>query len=240
LSADERFLIGKNILDLLERNEIQIALNETDLAKKIASNGWDGSLFRGECADDRCVADYMFIVESNFGVNKANYFVYRNIEQTVEIQTNGIRRVVKINYENTAKTNGWPGGDYKNYMRIYLPVNAEVEKVEGIDLGEQLRINKRYGKQEVGFLMTVEVNSKKTVELVYFIRAKIDSYEKFSYLNYIQKQSGFGDTNLVTLVSYPNNWQPLQVEPMATMVGGNLLFNQKLDRDLKMGLEIGK
>ncbi len=240
LSADERFLIGKSILDLLERNEIQLALNDADLSKKIAENGWDGSLFRGECKGGRCVADYMFIVESNFGVNKANYFIYRNIEQTVEIQNDRVRRVVKINYENTARTNGWPGGDYKNYMRIYLPVNAEVEKVDGVDLGEQININKRYGKQEVGFLTTVAINTKKTVELVYFIRAKIDSYDKFSYLNYIQKQSGFGDTNLVTLVSYPNNWQPLQVEPMATMMGGNLLFNQKLDRDLKMGVEIGK
>lgn len=240
ISSDKKFLIVKELVDLLERNEVQVALNDNEMARKMSNNGWDGSVFKGQCADDRCVADYMYIVESNFGVNKANYFIYRNIEQTVAIENEGIRRVVKINYENTAKTSGWPGGDYKNYIRIYLPLGALVEKVEGVEKGEQIKIIQKHGKQEVGFLTKVEINSKKTVELHYFIKANIASFDKFSYLNYVQRQSGFGDTNLVSLVSYPNNWQPLQVEPMATMVGGNLLFNQKLDRDLRIGVEIGK
>ena len=211
-----------------------------NIAQKIANNGWDGSFFTGQCETDRCVADYMYIVESNFGVNKANYFIYRDIEQTVAIENNGVRREVKINYKNTAKTTGWPGGDYKNYLRIYLPVEAEVERVSGEDKGEQIRIEKKYGKQEVGFLTTIPINEKKTIEFEYFIKANISLFDKFSYLNYTQRQSGFGETKLVTLVSYPNDWQPLQVEPVATMMGGNLLFNQELDRDLRIGVEIGK
>ena len=104
---------------------------------------------------------------------------------------------------------------------------------------EELIIKETEGKKEIGFLVTVPVMSKKTVEIRYSSEINLIG-DKFSYLNYIQKQSGFGDTGLVTLVSFPNDWQPLQVEPQASMVGGKLLFNQKLDKDIKMGVELGK
>jgi len=63
---------------------------------------------------------------------------------------------------------------------------------------------------------------------------------KFSYINYIQRQPGSGETGLVNLVSFPEGWQPTQVQPAASLVGGKLLFNQKLDRDIKMGVELEK
>jgi hypothetical protein len=92
----------------------------------------------------------------------------------------------------------------------------------------------------VGFLVTVPIMSKKIVEVKYSSENNLTNKNKFSYLNYVQKQSGFGDTGFVTLVSFPSDWQPLQVQPQASMVGGKLLFNQKLDKDIKMGVELGK
>jgi hypothetical protein len=105
----------KALLDQLTNNEIRLALNNQSSAKIVADLGWDGAIYRGKCAQERCFADYLYLVEANLGVNKANYFLYRNIEQTVEINTQSIARNVKINYENTAKNNSWPGGDYVNY-----------------------------------------------------------------------------------------------------------------------------
>jgi hypothetical protein len=59
-------------------------------------------------------------------------------------------------------------------------------------------------------------------------------------LGYIQKQPGLGDTGLVAIVHYPNGWVPTQVEPSANIVGGKALFNTKLSKDFKMGVEIGR
>jgi len=254
LKPEKRLEMVRVMFEVMEKNEMQISLNNAKSAAVIAEAGWDGAIWEGKCSSAsseqaaRCVADYVYMVESNFGVNKANYFVTRNVEHKVEISERVIGRVIKINYENTAKNTSWPGGDYKNYMRIYLPSNVNLAEISVTDeggvkkvySGNELKVREVGGKKEIGFLVTVPILSKRVVELRYSSSVDLTQGEKFSYLNYIQKQSGIGDVVWVSLVSVPKNWQVLQVEPVATVVGGNLLFNQKVDRDVKMGVEIGR
>ena len=130
-----------------------------------------------------------------------------------------------------------------------MPTNVNLSQISLVDgsnsnlkkvyINDELRIREIDGKKEVGLLVLVPVGSKKTLEIRYSSENKMTD-KNFSYLNYIQKQSGFGDTGLVTLVSFPADWQPLNVQPQASMVGGKLLFNQKLEKDIKMGVELGK
>lgn len=248
LKGEKQWLLVAGMTDLLERNELWMVMNDKKVAEAIASLGWDGAIYEGKCALERCLADYLYIVEANLGVNKANYFVRRNVEQTTEITESQINRVVKINYENTAKNDKWPGGMYKNYIRVYLPKESTVNEVS-IQQGEkvvtlgggEVKIKETGSKKEVGWLVEVASNSRVTVTLKYSNQINLSAIkDKFSYLLYVQKQPGFGDTGLVTLVSYPANWQPLQAQPSASVVGGKLLFNLKLDRDLKLGVELGK
>ena len=236
------------IIDLLEKNEIKLAFNNVESDRKMTELGWSGAIYRGECESENCIMDYLYVVESNFGVNKANYFLYRNIEELVEISNNSISRIVKINYENTAKSDKWPGGDYKNYVRVYLPLEVNLSQVTVMDgddptikkvyKDDEIRIREINGKKEIGFLMKVPINKKRTIELRYSSSISLASKDKFSYVNYVQRQSGFGETNLVNLVSFPDEWQIVQVEPMASLMGDKLLFNQKLSKDIRMGVEL--
>jgi hypothetical protein len=237
------------LVDLMNRREIQLNLNQTEAQQSLASAGWDGAIYQGKCATNNCLADYLYIVESNFGVNKANYFLYRNIERAVDIGENGINNDLRISYENTAKSSAWPGGDYKNYLRIYVPQESVMTEVnwsaqdsgeKRVVSGDDLKISNVAGKKEIGFLVTVPVGKKIKVEVKYTESMALKDLQKFSYLSYVQKQSGFGDTGMVTLISVPSNWQILGANPAANVVGGKLLFNQKLDRDIKMGVEMGK
>jgi len=250
LNSEKQYKLLEALMVQFEKNELQMVLNNKDSARILGDLGWDGAMYNGKCGTDRCEADYVYLVESNFGVNKSNYFIYRGIEEAVDITNTSIKRTLKINYENTAKNTNWPGGDYKNYLRVYLPtgINLEsiriingndVSKVEMIG-GDKLNLAEYGGKTELGFLVIVPVNSKRTVEIKYSSNINLIGKEQFSYLNYFQKQSGFGDTGLVVLVSFPRNYQVLQVEPSASMVGDKVLFNTKLDRDVRMGVEIGK
>nr|MBP9818178.1 DUF4012 domain-containing protein [Candidatus Shapirobacteria bacterium] len=248
MSPDKRLKMAEAMIDMLDRNEMQLAINDKLVAEKMAKVGWDGGVYRGKCAQARCFADYLYVVEANLGVNKANYFLYRAMEQSVDISNNSISRVLKLNYENTAKSNAWPGGDYKNYLRVYVPETANLAEVSivndsGIKTivgGDDLVVNQVLGKKEIGFLVMVPTGKKRQVEVRYVDSIDLSKSEKFSYLNYIQKQSGFGDTGLVSLVSVPDGWQVIQVEPEASLVKGKALFNQKLLKDIKMGVEISK
>lgn len=238
------------LVDLADQNELQIVSLETKTNQVLANLGWDGAMYDGGCAKTTCVADYLYIVEANLGVNKANYFVRRSIEQLVDLSSGAVARVLKINLENTAKSTSWPGGDYKNYMRIYLPKDINISSVvvypnnkageRTVIEGDSLSVTNIAGKKEVGFLVTVPINSQRTVEVRYSSTISLNKENYFSYLGYIQKQPGYGNTGLVMLVTYPQGWQPLQVQPAANMVGNKLLFNQKLEQDLRVGVEIGK
>ena len=76
----------------------------------------------------------------------------------MDLTEGSIKRDLKINYENTAKSNNWPGGDYKNYLRVYVPRGVEVTEV-GIGEGGVMRpiplstvkMREIYGKKEIGF-----------------------------------------------------------------------------------------
>ena len=250
LKVKQQLNLVVTLIDLLDKNEIQLAFNNKETAAITADLGWNGAIYNGKCSEENCFSDYLFVVESNFGVNKSNYFLYRNMEQVIDISANSVGRILKINYENTSKNTNQPAGDYKNYLRVYLPSNVNLSQISLTDgnnsslkkiyTNDELRIREVDGKKEIGFLATVPISSKKTVEIRYSSENNLTGKDKFSYLNYVQKQSGFGDTGLVTLVSFPTDWQPLQVQPQASMVGGKLLFNQKLDKDIKMGVELGK
>jgi len=249
LDVEKRLTLVQSFLNLLETNDLQLAINETETAKRLMDLNWDGRVYNGKCSGENCVMDYWYAVEANLGVNKANYFVKRNMEESTEITTNSINRILKINYENTAKNTEWPGGDYKNYMRLYLPKEVEVSQISVMD-GNDTSIKKVYGsdeitirevdgKKEVGFLVMVPVLKKRILEIRYTISVN-SSGKTFTYMKYIQKQPGTGETGIVSLITFPDNWQPLQVEPAASLVGGKLLFNQKLDEDIKMGVVLVK
>jgi len=250
LKPDKRLEMLKVVLDLLQKNEIQLAFNNKDLMTTVANLGWDGSIYNGKCEVDNCVSDYLYVVEANLGVNKANYFLNRSFEQVVEIGKKNLGRVLKLSYENTAKNQNWPGGNYKNYVRVYLPVNTDILQImvtDGNNLNakkvykqDEIRIREINGKKEVGFLMTVPVTKRRVVEIDYSTNIDLDNKKTFSYVNYIQKQPGTGETPMVNLITFPDDWQPTQVQPAASLVGGKLLFNQKLDRDIKMGVELGR
>lgn len=250
LDIEKMGLLVDSVLEMFQKNEIQIAANNSDLAKKINNLGWDGKIYNGKCSQENCVSDYWYLVEANLGVNKANYFIQKGIEEVTEITPTNLNRTIRVNYENTAKNNNWPGGDYKNYVRIYLPKDVELSQIsvaDGYDtsfkkvyVNSEINIREVDGKKEVGFLVTVPVLKKRILEVKYSSNLLVDGGKEFTYMKYIQKQPGSGETSLVSLISYPENWQPLQVEPTATIVGGKLLFNLKLDEDVKMGVVLGR
>ena len=246
LKMGQRWNLARGLVDVLEKNDLQMAFNEPIVAEVVGDLGWDGEVFLGNCGLSDCYGDYLYVVESNLGVNKANYFLYRSIEQKIDIKEMGVERILRINYENLAKSTSWPGGDYKNYLRIYVPKDVQVTEVTMMSGGQkqnvalnEVKMTNVYNKRELGFLVTVPISKKVVVEVKY-ASSYLQMKEKFSYMLYIQRQSGFGDTGLVDLVSMPTGWQPMQVTPSASVVGGKLLFNQKLDKDIRLGVEISK
>lgn len=245
-SKGEEFI--STLIDLMDKNEIQTYFKETSAATVMKKAGWDGSIFEGTCSGERCLADYLYVVESNFGVNKVNYFIKRKITREIKIETNEVTNDLTIYYENTSRSREPPGGDYKNYVRIYLPLEAEVGQVmvkeEGkngrILGGEDLNLKTAFGKKEVGFLVTVEVGKKAEIELKYRQKINLSEANNFSYLSYVQRQSGFGETPMKTEVNLPTGWVVMAAEPQANVEGQKIIFDGSLEKDVRFGVEMSR
>lgn len=245
---EKKLQLMEKLLVTLDENEVQVAMGTSRVAEVMNNLGWDGALVGGECPGESCVADYLYVVESNFGVNKANYFLKRSMEKMVDIGEGVVARVVRINYENQSRSTNWPGGDYRNYLRVYLPREANVAEVSVTEVAtgkkqiynvNDLSMSEVAGKKEVGLLVVVPVGRKIMVELRYSSQYVVGP-EKVSYMDYWQKQSGFGDTSWLELVSAPKGWQVDQVYPAASMMGGKIMFNGKFKSDVKLGVELAR
>jgi len=237
----------------LKEREIMLWTGNEAVNLSLATNNWEGKIKEVGTDAPGNFNDYLFLVEANLGINKANYFLRRSIEKAVTIDMDGkVSQVIKINYENTAQNTTWPGGNYKNYLRVYLPLQTAVNSIYVYDpleeksaentealASDKLKQAIENGKELVGFLVEVPISSRRTVEIRITQKANL-SGDSFKYLFYLQKQSGFGSTPVTVLVSYPEGFKPLQVTPEAIVSESGVVFNQQLDQDIPFGVELSR
>ena len=101
----------------LEQKHLLLNLYGTHLSKYLAEKGWDGSLI-----DTPVDSDYLYVVNANVGGTKSNYYVKNGINYAVSSKTSDgvLRGELELTYENTQKNADWPGGPYKNYVRVLV------------------------------------------------------------------------------------------------------------------------
>lgn len=182
------------ILENLDKKNIQIYFEDLQLQEIIEINNWSGKIFFDK--EEGINNDYQFVVESNLGANKANCCVIRQNYQKVEDKGDHYKIYLEINLENqSVNANPNPpkdwGGDYRNYLRIYLPERARVEEIRLNDVGLDSDVDKKYlkekGLNEYGFFANVPHKERAKIVVFYLLpKEKL----KGKYKLQIQKQSG--------------------------------------------------
>jgi len=244
--------LAQALWESLEEKELLVWTTQAKINQVLQENNWDGRVKKIASRKENSFTDYLFPVEANLGVNKANYFLRRILNLSVQITDQGkIDYLFQVHYENTAQTKEWPAGDYKNYFRLLLPLGSKIEKVsifdplagreasEKVIEEDQLEETRYQDKMVLGFLVEVPLNSRRTVEIAYSRQAKLTG-ETLYYLLYLQKQPGMGATPLTVLISWPAAYKPLQVTPAATLTQQGLVFNQDFRGDIPVALELSR
>lgn len=199
--------LGKAFSDSLSQKNILFYFNAPELQNVLKNNAWSGSLSLPYCQGPQ--SNCLMVIDSNFGANKANYFINRQIQVNSLIGKAGdIETTVKINYQNNSPSSSWPGGRYKNYLRILIPNNSRIIKAD-IDDGRtttissiltadilaktrsdqflvfktnELAISEKTATVSAGtsygMLIEVPIQSQKTVTLTYRPPYKLDLLKK--------------------------------------------------------------
>lgn len=221
----------KEVYKSLNTRHIQIFIHNSDTQRALSNLAWDGSVYTPTC-DKNCYTDIAGVVEANVGVNKANYFIKRSIDTTVDLSGQNAVKNLTLTLINSANINLGQSGKYKAYIRLLVPEstnNISVKSIYGQN-EETLtpEITDAKGRKEVGVLF--EVLPGETKKLTYVWSNNIDAGVR-NYNLFIRKQAGVDD--FPVKVSIETQMNILSSNPTFTLTNtGNYVYNTTLARDL--------
>ncbi len=200
LSIIDRSLLTQSMQVAFSNQKVEYGLDALGLANKIPGKNY--------LPDAQGTQDYLMVVDANLGANKSNAYLKKKLNYQINLDKNGnILSDLKINYLNNSPSNSWPAGEYKNYLRIFVPRGSKLEKVT-LDSQD---ITGQFQSFDDGVLtffagnILIPVSSEKSLNVLYTQPKGIDITQKTSnYSFYYQKQAGTYNIDLNFEFNYPN------------------------------------
>jgi hypothetical protein len=210
----------------LDQRDIQIWLRNEEAQAAVAAAGWDGALHY-----DRA-SDFLAIVETNMGYNKANAAVNRAVEYTVDWPEDGGPALATVTITFTHGMEGMDpdcdptprygatyddmvGRCYFNYLRIYAPGGSTLVSVDDIEESTVTSQRGEHGTQVFAGHTVIRTGGWYDVSFTYELPERIT---KEGYQLMVQRQSGTnplpltlqidGERYSTTLTSGELRWQP--------------------------------
>jgi hypothetical protein len=245
LSGSDGLKLAEALSTSVEEKNTLISLVSSGSDHVFQTLGWNGAITDFPCPSTaNCHKDYAMVVDSNFGVNKANYFIKRSLEEIITFDKNlSVSHTLRVNYQNTSTSTAWPAGVYKNYQRLYLPLGATLGTIrvgdKTLSPGEY-EVLEEHGKVIVAYLVTVPISSSLRVEAEYST-PQLSQDGELLYTWYWQKQPGTSnDDNLTVYLNYPLYLKPSIVAPVAEVAPQQLKFDFKNDTDHRVTVKFTK
>lgn len=224
----------------LAQKQILVYLHDANSQKLLLEQNWTGALYDPNLStlDNRPVfSDYSYLVEANLGINKANYFLKRQIKQQLTILKNKeVLAVTTINYHNQSPADAWPGGVYRSYLRQYIPRNSRLISVKvgdkKLDIKDDVDQQVVEDKTVLGFPVTVPVKNTLDVEITYRLPAKLELANHQGRLAIvIPKQPGIMDDALEVIVNHPTYLTVTATQPQALISPQVITFQSDMNFD---------
>lgn len=237
--------LTKAIYLSLNEKHILVSFNSSTIQSAFNNAGWTGRLLQPACNSKICIPDYLMIIESNLGSNKVNFFMEGNTIIDVKIDKNRLRRKVTINSVNNSTSHEFPGGIYKNYLRILTPPDTVLENIvvdnNAIDL-ENIDRESIGQYQSWGLYLEIGPNTSSTVTVTYsskyplfhslptkLVGMQVEDYETYELM--IQKQPG-SKNSPITFSMKGNLDQQIKPLNFASLAPeSTLLYNTNLNTD---------
>ena len=176
-SPQTLYKLGNMLIDQANQKQLLVWSADQNVQNKIESLNWDGAI------ENNGDNDYFMLVDANLGALKTDYYMKRNISKIVDSCGDKLCSKITIQYNNTAKTASPLNNDYKSYTRVFLPKNAFITNITGIE-EDTIDYSSEYDKKVAGFQIKIPFNGNKDIIIDYIIPKS----QQYNLL--IQKQPG--------------------------------------------------
>lgn len=193
----------------LESKHMSIYLDNPRLFSYVVSQNWANIMPRAAEEKSSKMADFLAPVEANLGANKVNYYLDRIYKLETMIGKDGeVNQKFKISYTNRSPSIAFPGGKYKNRMRLYLPSGTKLTRIlwgeSNITGTAQSFVD--YGRSGYSFLIELAPKEQKSLIVEYQIPQKLKFENgKALYRLDVVKQAGTSKDLFEWSISYPLN-----------------------------------
>lgn len=233
-------LLSKDIFNNLNEKHLLAYLPKSKVSALISQNNWDGKV-------NTTKGDYIFIVDSNLGANKADYFIKRNASYKVKntYRDGALEVLLTINYEHTGKDNTWPGGPYTDYLRVLVPNESFLHKATfkigeaETDITKQVIVEKEAGKRTFETAFILNPQEKASIVFNYTLPASISLNKGENiYSLYWQKQPGTEGMPINVEFEEPFGKQITSTTPEFKKENNTFKYSTNLTQDFKAVLQI--
>jgi len=229
--------------DALDQKQLVLYSRDAQIQALFEEQFWAGSKLEPTCTvptAPNCIADYLYSLDANLGVNKANFFIQRPTDLNVHIDEKGtITNTLKVRYINDSHEGVFPGGTYKNYAQILLPPNAQIQsvKVDGVAVSPLDETNFTY--KTVGFYLEIEPQQTREVRVTYRLPTTIVNGAGL-YQLILQKQIGSPNYDFSFTIGLPSNMRITRHNLSPLAEGNEILYNTSVSSDKIFLIEYSK
>ena len=232
--------IAEVISESFNEKHLQATFKNTDAFNYMNTNNWAGSL-------ETEYTGAPMAIDWNWGANKANLYIKRNHNLTVDIKdADQITFKYSISIQNDSTKDEYPEGEYKNYLRIYLPLDAQILSIKGLEDNEY-DIYEENSYKVVGGWFNIPIQQVETFEITYKLKSEdnihgfplsIDGNNKELNLE-LFKQSGTSQDAYKIDITYPDTWNVISAENL-NGIENELTGRYNLSTNIPVNIEWGE
>ena len=190
----------------IDEKNIIFAFKNSSANTYLSSNGWTSNL-------ESKYQSTPINIDWNWGNNKANLFIKKNHILSINIKDeNTIDYSYQIAIQNDSKEEDKLEGAYINYLRVYIPLNAQLTYIRGI-VDNKYDIYNENGYQVVAGWFNTPIQDSATVDIRYRLKQEDSSFfpiEKtdthYNMILDIYKQPGSRMESYSLSITYPQEW----------------------------------
>ncbi len=250
LHSEQYQAIAHLFLNHLASKDIMIWSRDDDVKEFVELHQWDGKIRVPQCSTTRCRVDYLYLVEANVGINKANCCIDRKVVYQVWLNENGTATSsATIAYTNNNPVTPQPpkhyGGGYNNFLRVFRDPLWSLSQVRRDDVlvdasvitGEFDQVSNATSS---GMLADVGGGESHTFTYFFQNEKRIDYASPQQYILNIQKQPGIRTHEYEILIHSPATTNITHVDSPTFFESSrnSLRMHPTVDRDLTISFTV--
>lgn len=224
--------LSKSLSDLLNDKQLVVYDKNSTVNRFFQTQGWSGNYFIPNClGNSTCLVNYIAPIDANLGVNKTNHYVTRQIRVTNKISNpNSMETDVHVTFTNQSPLSVFPGGVYKNYFQLLIPVESQNIRVyiDGI-LSKNNVTKTKDDFTIVGQFLTVPIKQDSTILVSYKLTLPPDVNK---YQLVVQKQIGSINNEMTVVLDNKNSRRKMKPQNFTALEKDDSLhYNTNLVSD---------